>query len=255
MKHHSGVLPRILLRTLGLTLAILVAGTSTVRAQELNPERLQHVVGAFNELGRALGEQQFDYTRLTDDYMENIRSSVCEKLNGENDLGGLASALLASLQVSAERLEAAQQIARSGDSFNEFLRAERTAFRIDEIGLNETAQALALQLMIAHRGHIARDGVPTKTVQDLPSILTEGVLLLCHEQHSPATNESSASWLSWTWAGTKLVGGLVVAGVDVTPNALLPQYRRLSVSLGLRAVKSGFSDLDALIRRTGEDGN
>ncbi|MDE0460580.1 MAG: hypothetical protein OXI15_25115 [Chromatiales bacterium] len=257
MKHHPSDLSRKLLRVLGLTLAMVVAvGTSTARAQEnvLESARFDLVIAAFNVLGNFLAEFQFYDARLNDADMNNIRSKVCNPLNSisRNELDTLAMALSTSLQVSSENpATAAQQIARNGDKFTEFLKAERAAFRRDEFELREPAQALALQLMIAHRGHIARDGIPTETVEDLPSTLTMGKMLLCEDEHSPANNESSASWWSWVWAGTKFVGGLVVAGVDVTPH-VPPQYKRLSVSLGLRAVRNGFSDLVTLIRRTDE---
>jgi len=81
------------------------------------------------------------------------------------------------------------------------------------------------------------------------------VTLLCAGEHSPANNESRARWLTWGWAATKLVGGIVIAGINISglssSGGLSGPFATMSMLLGRTAFKSGFRDLDTLIAGDG----
>jgi len=190
---------------------------------------------------------------MSDEYLASTRRGVCDELNSDAGHDGVAAIIRYASEVVAEESGALQPIVRSGDEFTDFLRQEDQI--LESYGLGEAARELALRLALAHRRWTATSNTETiraavaRTLD--PSRLQQGVTLLCAPDHSPANNVSHASWLSWTWAATKFVGGLAIVGINASSlfasAGLSASFAAISGVLGAQALGSGINDLGTLL--------
>lgn len=244
------------LYTMGL--AVTMIGTSPSQAQTLDIDALTPVVGAFNLLADRSAERRFRYREMDDGYLRTTRNRVCETLQPrQQNARRIADAAHEFVRSqTADQWRDLVNTARNGDEFTRFLSQEEELLqnhRLQNARVSRNAREIVLHLAIAQRGVIVRLG-PQRLAARLERTLSssnwmEGVTLLCSTDHSPADNESRANWWSWFYAAGKFLGGIAVTGVNT---ALAPHTggvtAALSTAVGVTVMRSGFSDLDTLIR-------
>ena len=160
------------------------------------------IISSFNQLANKLYERDFYLSSFTDLEIATIRNRVCGELGSDGDAGPISKD---DGLVSVTAVQNIPQVANDGNEFTNFLREEQDI--LTTAGVSGPGREFALILAIQSRPFLTNFN--NESIRDsfsqIPDIygrqFSEGMNLLCLERHSPANNQSTASWRSWLWHG------------------------------------------------------
>ena len=214
------------------------------------------IISGFNVLTELLVQANFMFHNLTDQDIQEARENVCGGLLANrtqpddpvSEINGL---------ISVNAVQELPSVAKDGDRFTDFINEEETLLRgmneeLFEIPLTQSSWQFALTLLVQSRQHISV--LDREEIQDVfPDIIgshfqyfPQALSFLCDERHSPARNESTATWSSWLWHGAELLGGSALVLVNLAANPE-PITKGMSTFAGAVIASSGYQGLTNLM--------